>query len=273
MSEMVKVENSGRKLHSAVPPSPHEQQTPSTTPPSTPEHRMSVIVHPSPQEQQTPFIVSPTVSDGSEGNSLTDISQASHLNSDSDFSDSGSSVRQSLLPSSVPRKKVLLLFHPEDKNRLFRNKLLAVCKEIKSFHVDIEYGIQPGEDWREFAETALERYHYVIFIVSDKMNKVCAGNTNRDLIMERKGENIPLIVLDKLRQLVQDDQRNSWHIVFIISLDECQMKGSRTLQKFLYKHNFLTRTVTTKIYILHGKTLRSPECQRQILDFLTILSR
>lgn len=291
MSEMVESEESGEKLQDAVPPPPHEWQTPSAALTSTQEHQVPVIVHPSPHEHQTSFIASPTEeerrslitanihqteeqgTDGSEGNSPTDIGEASHLDSDSDLSDSGSSVSQSPLPSSVPRKKVLLLFHPEVGNSLFVGKLLAFCKEIKSTHVDIVCGIQPGENWREFAETALKHFHDVIFIVSDKMNKVCAGNTNRDLLMERNGENIPLIVLDKLRQLVQDDQQNSHHFVFITSLEECTVEGNRTLQEFLNKHNFFTRTVNTKTYNLHGKTLSSPECQRQIIDFFTVLSR
>ena len=112
----------------------------------------------------------------------------------------------------------MLLCHVDDTNH-------SVIENIKmTLH---EHGVQLHDNqcnnWRDFAESAVDEYSEIVMIMSEELCQLCNDFNSRrppdEALLERRHfQNIPCIVMEKLKTLLQDNPERESFFLHLVSI-------------------------------------------------------
>ena len=144
---------------------------------------------------------------------------------------------------------------------LHHNYSVKQTSHLKNFiHAIQNEGIRmkwsDSPNWRDFAEGATDFYRNIVIILSEELNQLlqCYKKDGikdklfQTLIKERNQEYIPCIVMDKIRQCVQENLKEKVFTLHIVTLCDSEDVGEKLTKDFLQVHNFLERSNKYQIH-------------------------
>lgn len=174
--------------------------------------------------------------------------------------------------------KVLLLSHPE-KNKTFCKKVNEIIFAIQYVSVadkSEELASNITKNWKGFAETVLDTYNVLIILLSPGMNQLCncpEGVIDENLLLERCYEYIPVILLQKLQTMLQQNPRKPEYSVYLIALDCNAGEGDQLVEDFLKSHDCISHRDNVSSFVIHGTSIFSPDARPTVQAFFKKLTQ
>lgn len=172
-------------------------------------------------------------------------------------------------------RSVLVIRHPEDSTN-FSKKVNEIIYAIQYFGQEDKSEKIAAEirgNWNNFAEKALDEFDVLVVILSQGMNELCNSDGEdfiEKLVINRCGENIPVIVLDRLRTILCQKLNKCQHRVYVIALEPDVDEGNRLVEDFLQKHDFIKRLKEKESsYVIPGESVFLSDEFKAFLKALT----
>lgn len=167
---------------------------------------------------------------------------------------------------------VLLLYHPKRLNVTFNLKILKLSEVLNGNFLEVKTGVNIEGNYLDFAESAVKKFHDIVFILSQELVDFCDNYFNRDRVdtpfsVDGTEEMISGIVLEKLQESAKQTVKRYSCSVHIVSLEDDEKIGRQLIEDFLKNNDFLIR-VRAKYYNIFGSCPSCLSDNRQLRKLL-----